>query len=637
MNTRPPAHRARRSNRRRLGAVAVAFALGAAACGSGDDPGIAQSGVTDSSADDGAATEDSAPAATVDLVASSGIDGEDPDFNLSALVWQGYWLSRDHFGPFVMGSGAGIPFEPPMEMMQAAMGMVAQNPDDPVAIPANLFPLQAVYASADPTLVNDPREFDPLDFEGLRLDPTSFDETVRVRAQAETMLKESQWAHNFADPHFGTPDGDFGAQQRFMGQMVALLSVMQGQYAMGNLATDSGLYADSDGTIDHTGNWVLLHTFADIASLTGGDAANGRYANPEAAPAFANATAGLLEALDGREPETPDEAASAIRALVYVAATHDDLGDAARERLATIADALAEMEAESVADRGAALAGLVAAGAATGEDDHLAAADEALQALAADFDPTTGVFGSTDTYTVDDVAWVIGGLNSALQQGVESSRPEAGRMLVAFYEATLSLGGMQLSAPPGKDGAMAGEFEKDLPHENYYHPVNTPPPPMAGYLTVPAEEITLGADGWSVSSDRFVVAGAMHLANELNWLGPHLGSIPFPLTDSTDVTDDSAEQSASGTSSEVTINAEDIAFDLEQIDATAGEELTITFNNNDTDVPHNIHVQAGTVDEKTEITPGPDTQTLRVTIDDPGSYTFICDVHPNMTGEVVVS
>ena len=22
--------------------------------------------------------------------------------------------------------------------------------------------------------------------------------------------------------------------------------------------------------------------------------------------------------------------------------------------------------------------------------------------------------------------------------------------------------------------------------------------------------------------------GAMHLSNELNWLGPHLGSVPFP-------------------------------------------------------------------------------------------------------------
>lgn len=618
----------------RLGAVALVFALGAAACGNDDDGSIAQSGETGATEQDTVATENDAPAPEIDFASSSGIDGEDPEFNLSALVWQGYWLSRDHFGPFVMASGAGIPFEPPMEMMQAAMSMVAQNPGDPVAIPTNLFPLQAVYASADPTLVNDPREFDPLDFEALRLDPAGFDETVRVRAQAETMLKESQWAHNFADPHFGAPDGDFGAQQRFMGQMVASLSVMQGQYAMANLATDSGLYADSDGTIDHTGNWVLLHAFADIASLTGGDVADGRYANPQAAPAFADATTMLLEALADREPETTDEAASAVRALAYVAATHDDLADVALERLATITDALAEMEVTTPAEQAAAVAGLVAAGAATGDQAHLDAADETLQALADDFDPTTGVFGSTDSYTVDDVAWVIGGLNSALQQGVEASRGQAGQMLLSFYEATLSLGGMQLSAPPGKDGAMAGEFEKDLPHENYYHPTTTPPPPMSGYLTVPAEEITLGADGWSVTSDRFVVAGAMHLANELNWLGPHLGSVPFPLRDAP-----AAEAPVTGAAEgeAVTVNAEDIAFDVERIEATAGEELTITFNNNDADVPHNIHVQAGSVDEKTDITPGQDTQTLRVTIDDPGSYTFICDVHPNMTGEVVVS
>jgi len=633
---RTPLTRARRRTYRRLGAIGIAFALGAAACGAGDDPNNAQTGEPRTTEEDDTGTDDVATTDDIDFASSSGIDGEDPEFNLSALVWQGYWLSRDHFGPFVMASGAGIPFEPPMDMMQAAMGMVAQNPEDPVTIPANLYPLQAVYASADPTLVNDPREFDPLDFEGLRLDPASFDETVRVRAQAETMLKESQWAHNFADPHFGTTDGDFGAQQRFIGQMVALLAVMQGQYAMTNLATDSGLYADSDGAIDHTGNWVLLHTFADIASLTKGDVADGRYTNSEAAPAFADATAMLLEALDDREPETPDEAASAIRALAYVASGHDELADDALEQLATVAEGLAEMETDAPAERGAALAGLIAAGAATGDDAHLESADVAFQALAEDFDLTTGVFVSTEAYTVDDAAWVIGGLNSALQQGVEGSRAEAARMLVAFYEATLSLGGMQLSAPPGKDGAMAGTFEKDLPHVNYYHPIDTPPPPMSGFLTVPAQEITLGADGWSVTDDRFVVAGAMHLANELNWLGPHLGSIPFPLSDSTPA-DDSSEEGAAGTSDTVTVNAEDIAFDVDRIDATAGEELTITFNNNDTDVPHNIHVQTGSVDEKTDITPGPDTQTLRVTIDDPGSYTFICDVHPNMTGKVVVS
>ena len=153
----------------------------------------------------GSPAADSEP--QIDFTSASGIVGADPDFDYSALVWQGYWLSRDHFGPFVMASGMGIPFEPPMEKMMMAMAMVAQNPDDPVAIPQNMAPLQAVFASGSPDLINDPREFGPLDLEGLRLDPDTFDETVAVRAQAQTMLKETQWAHSFADPHFGRPRG----------------------------------------------------------------------------------------------------------------------------------------------------------------------------------------------------------------------------------------------------------------------------------------------------------------------------------------------------------------------------------------------------------------------------------------------
>ena len=68
----------------------------------------------------------------------------------------------------------------------------------------------------------------------------------------------------------------------------------------------------------------------------------------------------------------------------------------------------------------------------------------------------------------------------------------------------------------------------NLPSPIYYHPADTPPPPMVGKLPGPAEEITRNGTGWRVTSDRLVTAGAMHLANELNWLGPHLGSIPFP-------------------------------------------------------------------------------------------------------------
>ena len=474
-----------------------------------------------------AATE--TPQASLVAATGSGIEGGDPDFNAAALIWQGYWLSRNHFGPFVMASGMGIPFMPPMEMMQSAMKMVAQNPDDPLQIPQNMMPLQAVFASGSTSLVNDPRDFGPLDLEGFRLDPATFDETIKVRAQGETMLKLTQWAHNFSNEHFGKPTDDFGALQRFLGVMVAMLSQMQGQYAMQNLLNmDDGLYRDSDGTLDYTGNWVMLHTLSDVSVLTG---ESSRYANPDSHTMFEGAATGLFQALKDRDPETSIESAAAIRALVYRSWTAEDrtIADAAMGQARSIADGtLVGFTSGDVVEQAAAIVGLVSVGVATKEDRYLDASDAIFKTLSGDFDPAHGIFHSKNVYNVDDVAWIIGGLNFLAQRGNAGTRGPAFDMLLAFYEATISLGGMQLSAPPGKNGVMAGEFEKNLPNVVYYHPADTPPPPMVMKLPVPAEEITWDGSSWSVTSDRLVTAGAMHLANELNWLGPHLGSKPFP-------------------------------------------------------------------------------------------------------------
>ncbi len=460
----------------------------------------------------------------------SGIDGGDPDFDLGTLVWQGYWLSRDHFGPFVMASGMGIPFEPPMDMMMSAMQMVAQNPEDVPAVPTNMVPLQAIFAAGDSDLANDPRDYEPLDFEAFRLLPESFDRTVSVRGQAQTMLKESQWAHTFASAHFGSPTDDFGAQQRFMGVMVNMLAQMQAQYAMKNLMGEDGLYRDANSGVDYIGNWVMLHALSDLAGLS----ADGRYANPDVQPLFEKAATDLFHALDNRNPESAQEAAAATRALVYRASTASDpsVRDAAIARARSIAEReLTDYRADDIVGISAAIAGLITVAATDDVARYRDAADALFTKLSGDFDGVHGVFRSKDVYNVDDVAWIIGGLNWLLQQGNAETREAAGDMLLAFYESTISLAGMQLSAPPGKTGAMSSPWEGTLPSALYYHPANTPPPAMAGKLPVPAEEIRWDGGAWEVTSDRFVPGGAMHLANELNWLGPHLGSVPFPEVD----------------------------------------------------------------------------------------------------------
>jgi hypothetical protein len=90
---------------------------------------------------------------------------------------------------------------------------------------------------------------------------------------------------------------------------------------------EDGLYHDSDGALDYTGNWVMLHTMSDIAGLTGDE--SGRYMNPDAHPMFEGAATQLFRALEDRQPESARESAAAIRGLVYRASTTSD--DAVRD------------------------------------------------------------------------------------------------------------------------------------------------------------------------------------------------------------------------------------------------------------------------------------------------------------------
>lgn len=86
----------------------------------------------------------------------------------------------------------------------------------------------------------------------------------------------------------------------------------------------------------------------------------------------------------------------------------------------------------------------------------------------------------------------------------------------------------------------------------------------------------------------------------------------------------------------LTVTAKNTAFSPTTLKAPAGKELTITFKNEDA-IAHSFHLSGGTAGEiKTDIKPGPTTDTLKVTLQVPASYPFQCDVHASMKGTIVV-
>ncbi len=93
---------------------------------------------------------------------------------------------------------------------------------------------------------------------------------------------------------------------------------------------------------------------------------------------------------------------------------------------------------------------------------------------------------------------------------------------------------------------------------------------------------------------------------------------------------------------EVAIVARNLLFDKRSISASPGVEVTVTFDNQDAGVLHNIDFYTDqsaaerlfTDPSKMEIFPGADQRQLKFTAPTiPGNYFFKCDVHPDtMTG-----
>ena len=88
----------------------------------------------------------------------------------------------------------------------------------------------------------------------------------------------------------------------------------------------------------------------------------------------------------------------------------------------------------------------------------------------------------------------------------------------------------------------------------------------------------------------------------------------------------------------VTITAQNIAFTTPDVTAPAGAAFTINFDNEDAGIPHNVEITdaSGASVFKGEIFPGVATKAYSVPSLAAGTYSFKCDVHPNMTGTLTV-
>lgn len=89
-----------------------------------------------------------------------------------------------------------------------------------------------------------------------------------------------------------------------------------------------------------------------------------------------------------------------------------------------------------------------------------------------------------------------------------------------------------------------------------------------------------------------------------------------------------------GAPADVTVEAKGIAFTQAAWTAPAGKPFTIAFDNEDPGTPHNIALKdsGGAEVWKGDIFNGPETRAYDVPALPAGSYTFVCSVHPTMSG-----
>jgi plastocyanin len=97
-----------------------------------------------------------------------------------------------------------------------------------------------------------------------------------------------------------------------------------------------------------------------------------------------------------------------------------------------------------------------------------------------------------------------------------------------------------------------------------------------------------------------------------------------------------ASEAPSLPAADVTLVAQNISFDQSSITIPAGKPFTIAFDNRDPGIPHDVVIKGSSGDTlfQGDLVTGPKAVVYNVPAIPAGTYTFVCSVHPNMTGTV---
>lgn len=462
------------------------------------------------------------------------LEGGVAEFDIGYALDEAYWYSRYNLGSLVMKGGLGETFMPDMTMVGQMITMVSDT-DSTAMAPTNAALLSRVYNSGDPTW-NVANDNDPMDFTDERwaaaIDTQSSGATV-----GWTMIKETQWARLFhVDNHFGAVGSTDpatqlpGAQQRFLGMVLYVEAVMQAQAWMMDGMNPSGNFTHTD----LGGEYVMMAALSDLGDMTldapMDHSASNRYRMAAGmlggamTPATdADGLAGMfLMAADGlfsslATPTTVRDLSLGTQALLWYARSANTTNRAAaKTKIGTFAGSLAAATKTSIIDHAYTVRGLLEAYRVTNDAAHLTAATDSFDAMLADFDWQYGVFTGKSQYTVDDVAVVLGALNSMVLNGQPADSDEAIAFIEYFFESVINMSGLQIAAPPV---TTLPAYEQKV--DDLFHRYPTIPMPRAGSThRAPVLSSQVTWDGtsktWSATTD-FDTAGAMHLSNEMIW------------------------------------------------------------------------------------------------------------------------